>query len=418
MSLIKNIRNGLLASAVVYGGAYFLFLYNVQKAESSLEREYAQKDLSAIGAMSRLNDYVASFPMREALKERHHLIDKVNTEHDENVSVLFFERRLKKRLPSPEYWEALLEKVQIEEENEVVKQSIRSRLNSTLSRYGHAKDLLGTMELDRFALKEPASSACTRFYPGTSRLSINERAMGDAAAFGQASSQAWAEADRRNAVQRAEYDQAMRKARAGLPWSEFLALQSESERRGVLRRGVREASFNSSVVGAITYQLPTVEFNTGAFDELLAKAYRDMYANNSLSTGNKPWAYCYGSHNHCGGYGCSEIQVRSGGSDVVVTIKDRSGEVVRHAYIKRNSSYTFNLPNGSYQPFFYYGKGWNPNKELKYVACGMLKGGFISGEHVGKDDVQYLNNNILTYTLVETTHGNFNTRPSNTNEAL
>ncbi len=143
-----------------------------------------------------------------------------------------------------------------------------------------------------------------------------------------------------------------------------------------------------------------------------------MYANNSLATGNKPWAYCYGSYNQCGGYDCSEIQVKSGGSDVVVTIKDGKGEVVRHAYIKRHSTYTFNLPNGRYQPFFYYGKGWNPEKEMKQVACGMLKGGFISGEHVGKDDLQFLNNNILTYTLVETTFGNFNTQPSSTSEAL
>lgn len=418
MNLKKNIRNGLLLSAIVYGGAYLLFQYQVHRVESDLDREVASGSRAANAAKRDLDDYVSEYPWRKALMDQHHDPGSSMTKKSEKVSVLFYSRNIEHEVPVPEYWKALREKLEVEEGNALLRQDIEARLESALSKYRHAKDLIGSMDVERFAHKAPASSTCTRFYPGTSRLSINEQAMGDAVGFGQATAQAWAEAERRNASQKAEYDKALRKAQAGLPWSSYQALQRETEQRGVLKKGVRQAMFNSHAVGALTYQVPTVEFNTKAFDELLAKAYRDMYANNSLSTGNKPWAYCYGSYNQCGGYGCSEIQVKSGGSDVVVTIKDRKGEVVRHAYIKQRSSYTFHVPNGSYQPFFYYGKGWNPNKEMKYVSCGMLKGGFISVEHVGKDEFQYLNNNILTYTLVETTFGNFNTKPSNTNEAL
>lgn len=418
MNLNRNVRNGLLLSAIVYGGAYVYFQYQVRRAESDFEKDVVSERSAANTSKQDLYAYVSENPLRKALMDLHHDSGESKIKKVKQVSVLFFSRKIVQEAPVPEYWQALREKLEVEEGNASLRQDIKARLESALSKYHHGKDLIGSMDVDRFANKAPASSICTRFYPSTSRLSINEQAMGDAFAFGRSTAQAWADAERQNVSQQAEYDKALRKAQAGLPWSTYQALYRESEERGVLRKGVREATFNSYAVGALTYQVPTVEFNTKAFDELLAKAYRDMYANNSLSTGNKPWAYCYGSYNHCGGYGCSEIQVKSGGSDVLVTIKDRKGEVVRHAYVKQSSSYTFHLPNGSYQPFFYYGKGWNPKKEMKYVACGMLKGGFISDEHVGKDEFQYLNNNILTYTLVETTFGNFNTKPSNTNEAL
>ena len=55
-----------------------------------------------------------------------------------------------------------------------------------------------------------------------------------------------------------------------------------------------------------------------------------------------PYSYCYGASNNCGSYGCSEISVRTGGADVLVTIKDGSGDVVRHAYINGGYTFTFN----------------------------------------------------------------------------
>jgi len=148
------------------------------------------------------------------------------------------------------------------------------------------------------------------------------------------------------------------------------------------------------------------------------KALYDKYINNSLYTGATPYSYCYGSNNSCSSYGCSKIRLKTPyNSDVVVTLKS-SGKVVRHAYIKAGSSYTFKVPNGSYQPFFYYGKGWNPNKVMKRTACGTIRGGFISQEHFGKDDPQYLSNNILTYELILQQNGNFSTKPSNEEEAF
>ena len=148
------------------------------------------------------------------------------------------------------------------------------------------------------------------------------------------------------------------------------------------------------------------------------KAIYDKYINKSLRTGSKPYAYCFGSNNSCSDYGCSQIKVKTPyNSDVVVTIK-KNGKVYRHAYIKSSNTYTFEFPNGTYQTFFYYGNGWNPNKFMKETTCGTLKGGFIDAEHFGKDSPQSLHNNVLSYELILQQNGNFSTKPSNSDEAF
>jgi hypothetical protein len=144
----------------------------------------------------------------------------------------------------------------------------------------------------------------------------------------------------------------------------------------------------------------------------------NKYINNSLSNGATPYSYCYGKNVSCSEWGCSEIKVRTpNNSDVLVTIK-KGQKVVKHAFIKAGQSYTFEMPNGTYQPFFYYGKGWNPEKVMKQTNCGPIKGGFISNGHFGKDSPQNLSNNILNYELVLQQNGNFSTSPSNATEAL
>jgi hypothetical protein len=144
----------------------------------------------------------------------------------------------------------------------------------------------------------------------------------------------------------------------------------------------------------------------------------DKYINKSLSTGSTPYSYCFGSSNSCSNYGCSQIKVRTpSNSDVMVTIK-KNDEVFRHAYINSGSQYTFEFPNGTYQAFFYYGRGWNPNKVMKETDCGTLRGGFIADEHFGKDSPQTLSNNNLEYELILQQNGNFSTRPSNSDDAF
>lgn len=140
----------------------------------------------------------------------------------------------------------------------------------------------------------------------------------------------------------------------------------------------------------------------------------DKYISNSLPTGSSPYSIYYGENSYCDGSGCSEIRVRTSDSDVLVTIKE-NGDVVSHAFIQANNSYTFSFPNGTYQAFFYYGKGWSPEKLMKN---GEIEGGFVSDEDFGKDDPQSLYNNVLEYELILQKNGNFSTSPSSQEEAL
>jgi len=152
--------------------------------------------------------------------------------------------------------------------------------------------------------------------------------------------------------------------------------------------------------------------------ERKAQELYNRYINNSLSQGATPYSSCFGGNKSCSTNGCSEIQVSvPKDSDVLVTIKS-GNRVISHAYIKAGYTYTFELQNGTYQPFFYYGKGWNPEKEMSSESCNGLKGGFISEEIFGKDDTQELNNDVLTYSLVLQKSGNFSTKPSNELEAF
>lgn len=133
------------------------------------------------------------------------------------------------------------------------------------------------------------------------------------------------------------------------------------------------------------------------------------YYDNSLSTGSSPYtSYGRSASNE------SKISVSTSASsncDVVVIIKS-GGEIARNAYIRAGGSFTFDVPNGTYQVFFYGGKGWNPNKSMP----GGLKGGFVANESYSKDSPVSLEYEGLTYELIPQPNGNFNTQQSSATE--
>lgn len=134
------------------------------------------------------------------------------------------------------------------------------------------------------------------------------------------------------------------------------------------------------------------------------------YSNISLKTGDVP----YKCTNTTGSNSTISVKTSSTSpSDVVVIIK-RNGKIARDAYIKAGGTYTFKLPSGTYQVFFYGGTGWNPSKEMP----GGMKGGFVSMESFSKDDPVSLNHNSLQYELILQPNGNFSTKPSAPSEVF
>ena len=59
---------------------------------------------------------------------------------------------------------------------------------------------------------------------------------------------------------------------------------------------------------------------------------------------------------------------------------------MKHAYISTGSSYSFEVPNGTYQVYFYYGKDWDRSKEIQSDQCFKIYGGFKEDESVSKDN--------------------------------
>jgi hypothetical protein len=175
-------------------------------------------------------------------------------------------------------------------------------------------------------------------------------------------------------------------------------------------------------LGEISYSIDKYEDNLSVLKDYVNETYASYYSTNSLYTGSTPYKYCYGKNPYCSpSYGyteCSFIDIKaSSNSDVVVIIK-KNNRVYSHAYIKAGGSYKFKVGNGSFQTFFYYGKGWNPNKYIKNSSCGKITGGFVSNESLDKSDVIRLNNSSMSYTLYTVENGNFKPKASNKNEAF
>lgn len=162
-----------------------------------------------------------------------------------------------------------------------------------------------------------------------------------------------------------------------------------------------------------TYQRTNNSHDYSVIEELSDEDKK--YVNNSLSTGASPYTNYYGKNYKCPYDQCSGIRVTAPSeSDIVVIIKrnNQNGKVVAHGYIRAGATYQFAIPDGTYQSFFYYGEGWNPNKDMG----NGIKGGFVKNELFSKDNPQDIYSGILTYVLQLQRDGNFQTKGSNRSE--
>ena len=145
-------------------------------------------------------------------------------------------------------------------------------------------------------------------------------------------------------------------------------------------------------------------------------------AYSSLQTGAQPYARYYGYNRvYNPDIPSSCIQVTSSvDQDVIVIVKfdNANGRVAGHVYIKSGQTGAIYVaPGNTYQVFFYYGNGWNPNKQMN----GNVKGGFMNNESVSKDPKpQYFSYNQsydevtwdggIEYNLNKVRNGNFRTQ--------
>lgn len=138
----------------------------------------------------------------------------------------------------------------------------------------------------------------------------------------------------------------------------------------------------------------------------------EQYKGNSLKTGATPYRSVYGGNSKAGNAG---LKIKAPATcDVLVIIK-RNGDVVKHAYIRCNQTYTFTLRAGTYQPFFVFGNSWCPEKESPNGQLGY----FLEDVSISKDYPQEIGEyQELEYTLQTVTNGNFHAESSDESEAF
>ena len=145
----------------------------------------------------------------------------------------------------------------------------------------------------------------------------------------------------------------------------------------------------------------------------------ELYKDSYLETGAQPYHAAYGWNYSFGYYDSySTITVVAPtNSDVIVIVKrnSESGSVAGHVYIRAGRRASIDVPNGTYKPIFYYGKGWKPTKEKVSGAPGA----FVKDESYSTiSGTEYLYESEVTYTLQFTTNGNLHTRSISENSVF
>lgn len=372
------------------------------------EKEKMIEQLSDKGLIQYFNQY---------FEESKSIIEK-----DTTYSFLYLSESVKYRIGQLDYLDCLNEKCIVEKQNETTQQQITLKEKELEKKFGSTfKSWYPKLKDEKLLQKTSRIGKCSDFYSELYEISYDKDMWSEFEKFMKSYDKEMKLAETESSQAETQYSNKVTSTKNSLKSGVISYFNSQlSNSKSQILTSVTEAkSFNSPSLGLITYNVTKRNFNKQAFQNVADDAFEEQWKYNSLSTGSTPYSYCYGSSNYCNEYGCSQIKVITGGSgDVLVTIKNYSGKVVRHGYIKGGYSYIFNVPDGNYQVFFYSGTGWNPNKELPSSSCSYLKGGFVSNESVTKDNYINLNSQIMTYELILQQQGNFSTKPSSKYEAF
>jgi hypothetical protein len=343
------------------------------------------------------------------------------SERDTSFSFLYLSRSITYKIVSLKYIDCLNNKCVIDDQNETTQKQVAEKEKQLERKYGETFSLWYPKLKDEKLLKKTnMSGECGDFFPNLTEISFDENIWNDFERFMINYNSETSEIELQNQKAENQYTNniALTKSQLLNNVIDYFEEKLSDRKYQIISTQPETKTYNSSVLGVITYSLNRTIFDKESFQNVADDAFEEQWKYNSLSTGAMPYSYCYGASNYCDSYGCSKITVRTGGADVLVTIKDISGDVVRHAYINGGYSFTFNVPDGQYQVFFYSGSGWNPNKFMKSTSCGTLHGGFVSGEDVTKDDYISLYSQIMTYELILQQNGNLSTKPSSKDEAF
>lgn len=390
------------------------FKVSVQQYENEQLANFQKEKEKTIAQLS--NESLAQL-FNQYFEESKSIIEK-----DTTFSFLYLSESVKYKIGRLDYFDCLHQKCIVERQNETAQKQITLKEKELEKKFGNTfTSWYPKLKNEKLLQKTSRIGNCSDFYSDLYEISYERDAWSEFEKFMNSYDKEMKLAETESSQAETQYSNKVASTKNSLKSGVISYFNSQlSNSKSQILTSVTEAkSFNSPTLGLITYNVTKRNFNKQAFQNVADDAFEEQWKYNSLSTGSTPYSYCYGSSNYCNDYGCSQIKVITGGSgDVLVTIKNYNGKVVRHGYIKGGYSYTFNVPNGNYQVFFYSGTGWNPNKEMPSSSCSYLKGGFVSNESVTKDNYINLYSQIMTYELILQQQGNFSTKPSSKNEAF
>jgi hypothetical protein len=343
-------------------------------------------------------------------------------EKDTVFSYLYLSGSVKYKTAQLKYLNCVHIKCVTERQNESIQLQIENKVKSFELKYGDTFKLwYSKLKEEKLLHKTQESAGCSDFFPDLFTISINDSAWYEFDKFLAIYNNEIRNAQIQSAHSQTQFDSMVLLTKNNLKNNviDFFNDELSKNRNEILKTETETKTYNSPALGLIKYELTKSIFDKHKFRTIADNAFEEQWKSNSLRNGSMPYAACYGSSNSCNSWYCSQIKVLTDGSgDVLVTIKNSNGNVVRHAYIKGGYSYTFNVPDGSYQVFFYSGTGWNPNKQMQSSSCSNLIGGFVLNEDVTKDNYINLNSQIMTYELILQQQGNFSTKPSSKDEAF
>jgi hypothetical protein len=346
---------------------------------------------------------------------------KAITERDTSFSFIYLSDKVKYKTASMKYLDCLNAKCINDQQNETNQKLIKAKENELEKRYGKTYLLWFSKFKDEKLLKKTNKiDECSNYFPDLYEVFYDANVWKDFEKFMYAYNSETREMQIQNKKTENQFASNVEITKNQLR-SEVLNYfddQLSNKKSQIIATEAETKTYSSPTLGLITYTINKTSFDKQAFQVVADDAFQEQWKNNSLSTGATPYFYCYGASNYCNSYGCSRITVLTGGSDVLVIIKDIKEDVVRHGYINGGNSFSFNVPDGQYEVFFYSGNGWNPNKVMPSTSCGILKGGFVSGESVTKVDYRSLNNNVWTIELILQENGNLETQSSSKSEAF
>jgi hypothetical protein len=390
------------------------FKVSVQQYENEQLANFQQEKEKKIAQLS--NESLAQL-FNQYFEESKSIIEK-----DTTFSFLYLSESVKYKMGRLDYFDCLHQKCIVEKQNETAQKQITLKEKELEKKFGSTfTSWYPKLKDEKLLQKTSRIGNCSGFYSDLYEITYNKDAWSEFEKFMNSYDNEIKTAQIQSKQAETEFSNNVSSTKRSLKSGviNYFDTRLSNNKYQILSTETESKIFNSPTLGIISYNITKTSFNKQAFQSVADDAFEEQWKYNSLSTGSMPYSSCYGSSNSCGGWGCSQIKVITGGSgDVLVSIKNNSGRVVRHAYIKGGYSYTFNVQDGSYQVFFYSGTGWNPNKQMPSSSCSYLKGGFVSNESVTKDNYINLYSQIMTYELILQQQGNFSTKPSSKNEAF